>query len=588
MSLRIIPAKSTPSTVGDMDCPNNGVRLTQAELQRHDLSSAGTQSSFSATTTCGNDGNFSQLWANDFEDAVSECSYAETISCESGDSNDSGDSGSVWAGFDHFSFYHSKHSPVLSQTNSFNYIKKMLMAELRLEVMLRKGIIRRNPHQAFGTHWLAQREIHPAPPFGIHAGILADDMGLGKTIQIISLMCANIRTSSLIVVPLALIYQWQSEINKFSDLSTLIYHGSARNTIPLSALKSTDVIITTYGEISRPGSDIRQVSWDRVIFDEAHHLRNSNTRKAAAARSLHTSFTWMITGTPINNSMKDLISLLRICKVPESVLVRDDLPTEVAPQFILLRSKKQAGIVLPPLKNTRIIVPWATRAEKKLAVDVHSSLSMCDSSGHNARFTASSPLAALINSRQSCVLPALMVKRFKKDIEAGNIKNPEDILEAIYSGNSKINAVAQFILSRKAMSRSAIVFCHFKFEMEILSALLSDTLSVLSFHGGIAQSMRRNILNQTPDVLIVQIQTGCEGLNLQQFQDVLFVSPSWNPAVHDQAIARAYRIGQKKDVNVFSFIMESCFDTIDCSIDYYISNSQDAKRNLARSVLDLC
>jgi len=181
-----------------------------------------------------------------------------------------------------------------------------------------------------------------------------------------------------------------------------------------------------------------------------------------------------------------------------------------------------------------------------------------------------------------------MVKRFKKDIEAGNIKNPEDILEAIYSGNSKINAVAQFILSRKAMSRSAIVFCHFKFEMEILSALLSDTLSVLSFHGGIAQSMRRNILNQTPDVLIVQIQTGCEGLNLQQFQDVLFVSPSWNPAVHDQAIARAYRIGQKKDVNVFSFIMESCFDTIDCSIDYYISNSQDAKRNLARSVLDLC
>jgi SNF2 family DNA or RNA helicase len=536
---------------------------------------------------------------SDFSDTVSECSYAESLGAESlgaescastvietyNDLEDLEDS--VWTGFDHHVFHHSDHSPVLSPSSYKKFTKDMALAEGRLESILQKGIIRRNPHQAFGSHWLVQRELHPDVPFGVRGGILADDMGLGKTIQMISLMCANRVPSTLIVVPLALIHQWQSEINKFSELEVIIYHGQARARMPISLIRAADVVITTYGEITRFGSDIARVPWNRLIFDEAHHLRNKKTRKHKAAAALARESTWLITGTPINNSIKDLVNLLRICRVPLEVTLREDFVAVIAPQFILIRTKSQAGIVLPALSITNLTVPWRSSGEKQLAADAHASLSFSNASGHCSRFTATSSLIALINARQSCVLPSLMMKRFKKDIASGTIKNSEDVLSAIQSGDSKLFAVSKFILSRKQQGRPAIVFCQFRFEMELLASMLSE-LNVLLFHGGTKMNERREILTQTPDALIIQIQTGCEGLNLQQFRDVIFVSPHWNPAVHDQAIARAHRIGQTGDVQVYSFLMESCFESLAVSIDSYIVGVQDKKREIAETTLSCC
>ena len=598
LKLRAVPSKHTTS----------GIRLTKSALDTHDLIMCGN----SVIVKDKYDKRAVSNHINDFSDEVSSCSYAvsliESITSTANDQfasievassgadtsmgadNDSlNNIVSVWADFDHLEFHHSNYSPDLSPTSLSKYLQKMKLSEDKLEKILQNGIIRRNEHQAFGSHWLIQRELHPDVPYGVIGGILADDMGLGKTIQMISLMSANKVSSSLIVVPLALIHQWESEIKKFSDLKVVIYHGQARASMPISLITAADVVITTYGEITRTGSDIASVSWDRIIFDEAHHLRNKNTRKHKAAHALTRTSTWLITGTPINNSLKDLVNLLRICRVPVAVTLQEDFVSVIAPQFILIRTKDQAGIVLPPLSITNIQVPWKTLAEKKLAADAHASLSFANASGHCARFSASTTLTAIINARQSCVLPRLMMKRFRKEINSGEIKDGNDVLSAIQSGDSKLHAVSTFLLSRK--KRPAIVFCQFRFEMELLASMLSE-LNVLLFHGGTKTADRREILKQTPDVLIIQIQTGCEGLNLQQFRDVIFVSPHWNPAVHDQAIARAHRIGQTGDVQVYTFLMESCFATTtlstSMSIDSYIIDVQEKKRDVALEALEYC
>jgi SNF2 family DNA or RNA helicase len=196
-------------------------------------------------------------------------------------------------------------------------------------------------------------------------------------------------------------------------------------------------------------------------------------------------------------------------------------------------------------------------------------------------------LALLVRARQSCVYPQLIAKQLEKFVEINRLQDPA-AFERATSCSSKLDAVQAHIAERKYNGRGKIVFCHYRGEIDELRTRLSEYegMRVEVLDGRTSAEQRARIVNDTPDVLVLQVQTGCEGLNLQQFSEIYFVSPNWNPAVEDQAVARAHRIGQEHQVDVYRFIMEGFDDEFEegQTLDIYSQNVQTNKRKAMRFV----
>lgn len=165
-----------------------------------------------------------------------------------------------------------------------------------------------------------------------------------------------------------------------------------------------------------------------------------------------------------------------------------------------------------------------------------------------------------------------------KMLEHGLLEE-SDVRDGLHR-SSKMNAVLKTLDERKENKNNKIVFCHFHFEIDLLQAKLTEMgLKVAVVDGRTPGSERDMIFTSVYDVLILQIQSSCEGLNLQSYNEIYFTSPHWNPAVVDQAIARAHRIGQEKEVHVFEFEMDG-FDEGTLSIDTYCFMIQKKKREM--------
>jgi hypothetical protein len=182
-----------------------------------------------------------------------------------------------------------------------------------------------------------------------------------------------------------------------------------------------------------------------------------------------------------------------------------------------------------------------------------------------------------------CVYPPLLQGKIKDLVDLGAIEDAPTIYDVSRS-SSKVDTVVGKVLDRGDNGRSKLVFCHYRGEIDAIKArLVSAGLHVETFDGRTMTGDRNRIITERCDVLILQIQTGCEGLNLQHFSEVYFVSPHWNPAVEDQAVARCHRIGQEHPVHVFRFEMAG-FDEEDetFTIDAYAREVQDTKRCLMK------
>ena len=152
--------------------------------------------------------------------------------------------------------------------------------------------------------------------------------------------------------------------------------------------------------------------------------------------------------------------------------------------------------------------------------------------------------------------------------------------------NSKISYVTDVILNKNNNGRKKLVFCHFNQEIDYMYDILSKQYSVGIINGAVTGAERNTLMTSTNiDVLILQIQSCCEGLNLQQYSEIYFVSPSWNPCVEDQAIARAHRVGQRQTVDVYRFTMENFHDQD--NIETYAKDLQELKREIANELYNL-
>ena len=490
--------------------------------------------------------------------------------------------------------------------------EKMLIFDKYLE----RSNMDKKQYQYDGVAWCLRNEIQPlkkvdpnpllekeekedfAPLFQKvdRGGFIADEMGLGKTITMIGVMLCNYVKRTLIVLPPILIDQWFLQIYRTTGHKALIYHGANKKKITLDMLMGATIVITTYGAITMTKKQLKvgevtflhRVDWSRIIFDEAHHLRNANTCWKST-KLLHADIRWLVSGTPIQNRKRDFYNLCSILNMPASFYTKSENLPLLAREYILKRTKKQVGIQIPDAVIDKNIVDWTNKREKELAEEIHSALAFSNVSYNDSysmvrMLSDKGVLPLLLRARQSCILPKLLAPTVAK------MGMSLDKFKEALQCSSKLDFVIDKILAHKDNGNGKIVFCHFKEEIDTIARRLREggIDKIATFDGRISGGKRLGILNEKNDVLILQIQTGCEGLNLQEnYSEIYFVSPHWNPAVEEQAIARCHRIGQKKEVVVNRFEMSGFvgqkLETK--TVDNYVGSVQDCKRKIVSEII---
>jgi SNF2 family DNA or RNA helicase len=461
-------------------------------------------------------------------------------------------------------------------------------------------------YQYEGVRWILTNELRSDPVCKVRGGFIADEMGLGKTIMMIGTCICNFVDRTLIVVPPVLIDQWYVQIYKTTGHKALIYHGENKKTTTLEQLKVAKMVITTYGAITLNKKQLKnkaltllhEVKWSRLVFDEAHHLRNAKTSLYASAKMLSAKIRWLVSGTPVQNSKKDFYSLCSMLKLPASFYTESANLQQLARAFIMKRTKAQVGIIMPSVVLDKSIVEWTNCKEMELSEEIHSALEFSRVSADKSNkpivnnMKGRGILAMFMNARQSCIYPKLMANRVASLVKKGFLTDYSSYKEA-FDSSSKLDSVVKTILERKGNGSGKLIFCHFREEIDEIATRLraGGMTKVATFDGRTTNGRRFDILNDQNEALILQIQTGCEGLNLQEnYSEIYFISPHWNPAVEDQAIARCHRIGQTKPVIVQRFEMCSFASNQEQetrTVDNYVVAVQEIKRNIAEECIEV-
>lgn len=466
----------------------------------------------------------------------------------------------------------------------------------RFNYLLEKAQFQFKQYQYDGVKWCIRNELRPDPPGNARGGFIADEMGLGKTIMMIGTMFANYLPRTLIVVPPVLIHQWFHEIYSASGHEALLFYGEDKKTITQEDINRSPIVLTTYNMLLPDDCLLKNVVWNRVIFDEAHHLRNSHTRRYRSCKKIKARVRWIVTGTPIQNRKKDFYNLCCAAGMKPDFYTDPFNLRTIGKNFVLRRTKQQVSIDLPPVNKEHRVVEWKNTKEMMLSEEIHSLLPNQThvSSAKRERlakvFGKAGFLTALLRARQSCIMPNLMRKNMEQFCKMDLIS--DESMEAL-SYSSKLDAVIELMIERKDNGKGKIVFCHFQSEIDSISDRLSEggMEKVVTYDGRNSGGHNLATLAEPADALIIQIQTGCEGLNLQNnFSEIYFVSPHWNPCVEDQAVARCHRIGQTKQVDVFKFEMrgfkkEANAELNPITLEKYVNKIQNIKRDISRQIL---
>ena len=442
----------------------------------------------------------------------------------------------------------------------------------RYKMMIQMLDMDKKTYQVDGVRWLIENELNHAPLFNVRGGFLGDEMGLGKTIIMTGVIMANKLARTLIILPPVLVEQWKRQISDISSEEPLVYHGNHKK-ITKEEIEEKRIVISTYNEIALPTlSMLHDINWSRIIFDEAHHLRNSNTSRYDGARNLKADIRWLVSGTPIQNKKNDFYALCGLLRIPSEYYREKDNRKKLSDHFILRRTKKKTGIELTNIHLCDEIVEWSNDAEKKTAKEIHASLRFSNLPGSAENFNKLPTFTALMRARQICVLPRLL----------------KNVSDEVSNSSSKMNQVVKDILDNRKNGDGKLIFCQFREEISEISARLQENgMNIAVIDGTVSASKRKKILDSAYDALILQIQTCSEGLNLQaNYNEIYFVSPHWNPFVEEQAIARCHRIGQTKPVVVIRYEMAG-FDTenITKSLEKYVHEKQGKKKDISTEIL---
>lgn len=445
-----------------------------------------------------------------------------------------------------------------------------------------KGVLR--SYQKTGFSWLKTLEKYG---FG---GILADDMGLGKTVQIIALLLdekKNTGKTSIVVCPSSLYINWEKEINRFSsNMKTLIISGNAEQRENLiKNVTDYDVVITSYDLLKRDIEQYKDISFKYVIADEAQYVKNNNTKNAKALKELKSEVRFALTGTPIENSLAELWSIFDFIMPGylysykkfkdefETVIIKENdnatmekLQRLVAP-FILRRIKKEVLKELPD-KTEQIMYSKMDEEQQKL---YNSYLALAkvkmkqEIESYGFEKSKFKILSLITRLRQICCHPQLFL---------------ED-----YNGESaKLNQCLEIIEGAIAAKHKILLFSGFTSMFDILTKELEQRgIEYSMLTGQTKVDTRIEMVDEfnkddNIKVFLISLKAGGTGLNLTGADMVIHFDPWWNLSAQNQATDRAYRIGQRNNVQVFKLISEN-------SIEEKIQKLQERKQDLTDSVI---
>jgi SNF2 family DNA or RNA helicase len=443
------------------------------------------------------------------------------------------------------------------------------------------------PYQERGLSWLSF-----LGDLGL-GGILADDMGLGKTIQLLSLIAAQPSGSgpTLLVCPMSLVGNWQREAARFTpDLRVHVHHGADRLDADslAAALTDTDLVITSYGVATRDQAALSTLTWARVVCDEAQNIKNHATKQARAIRALPAATRIALTGTPVENRLSDLWSIMEFTNPgllgpSERFRERFAVPIErngsdeaaaalhrLTQPFVLRRLKTDKTIIsdLPDKQEMKVWCNLTAEQASLYAATVADMLSRIEEATDDIS-RRGLVLATMAKLKQVCNHPAhLLGDGSRLPGRSGKLARLEEICDEIVAEGDK-----------------ALCFTQYAEFGRMLQPHLAGRLGcpVLFLHGGTPKRQRDALVEtfgslDEPVLFLLSLKAGGTGLNLTAASHVIHVDRWWNPAVEDQATDRAFRIGQRRNVQVRKFV---CVGTLEERIDAMI----EEKKALAERVV---
>ena len=417
------------------------------------------------------------------------------------------------------------------------------------------------PYQHEGVHWLLNKETSRNGPKG---GFLCDEMGLGKTVQLLKTMVDNRKPKTLVVVPKSLISQWISEVKRFTKFSVESFEGAKR------ILGTSEICVTSYSLL---GDDqLSEVKWDRIILDEAHSIRNSNTKSFKDCMKLANSpmcIKWVVTGTPIFNNIKDFVTLSKFVGITAGNIQRNY--DQIRDDYVLRRTKERLRTSMIPCEFENVELDMSP-AEKSLYEVVYEDF--CE----NIRLKAGMMdiLESFLRCRQLCVWPQLYYDGVSKK---GDFIGEREIWQG---STTKMDYLIQSI--NEHPDEKTLVFNQFTGEALKIKELLGESANIFVLNG--ETKNREEVIkgfkeSPAPAVFLIQIKTGGVGLNLQEASRIYITHPAWNPATELQAIGRAHRTGQTKVVRIKKLLY-----THENSIETEIVELQNAKACVSAKILN--
>ncbi len=487
------------------------------------------------------------------------------------------------------------------------------------------------PYQNSGLSWLAYLDR-----FGLGT-CLADDMGLGKTIQLIALLLHeresvlasngarhdqseratpnsehSVIGPTLIIAPTSVIANWVRELARFApSLTVHVHHGPERLVGDrfVEVAGASDVVMTTYPLVSRDLETLQRVHWHRVTLDEAQYIKNPPTKQTTAIRSLRTTRRVALTGTPVENRLSELWSIMEFCNpgylghagefrrlfaIPverhRDAQQAERLRHMVRP-FVLRRLKTDSSVIsdLPACVQTKEFATLTPEQAMLYQQTVNSVMNDVDrAEGMQRRGLV---LAALVKLKQICNHPAT-----NEELRLSAQQAPTDPLDggnglasaSLSSRSGKAKRLMTMLEEVLAAGGKALVFTQFRQMGHLLTAMIQSDLDTeaLFLHGGIPAGKRQHLIDrfQSEDraapIFVLSLKAGGLGLNLTAANHVFHYDRWWNPAVENQATDRAFRIGQLRNVQVHKFV---CVGTLEERIDQMIEQKTELADNIIGS-----
>ena len=425
------------------------------------------------------------------------------------------------------------------------------------------------PYQQIGVNWLAfLRSV------GL-GGILADDMGLGKTVEA---MCVFDK-KTLVVCPTSVLPNWKAELARFRpSLRVNVYHGPARGFV-----ESADVTLTTYAILRLDGEALSRRRFDAVVIDEAQAIKNPDSQVARAAYALNADFRLAMTGTPVENRLDELWSLMHFANrgllggrrefdAEVARPVADGVPgaaqslrQRIRP-FVLRRRKAEVAPELPPRTEATLKIALDERERglyDAVRAATQSDLVAAMGTGGTGKLDVMKALEALLRLRQAACHSALLPGQKA-------------------ASSSKVEALVEALVTAAEDGHKALVFSQWTSLLDLIEPVLSQIGIEFTRLDGSTRDRAAVVESfqseAGPPVMLISLKAGGTGLNLTAADYVFLCDPWWNPAVEDQAADRAHRIGQERPVMIYRLVAAD-------TVEERILELQQRKRAIGEAAL---